>query len=874
MASVGETLTYTITVTNTGNVELNNVTVTDTFTGGSAAPTTSVEGVIWTQEENGSYKATWSVGTLDVGADVALTYTYTVAEADKGKTITNTAVVEATEVEGKPEDTTSVTVTNPGLTINKQLTKVTDEPYTEGAMVAVDDVLTYTVTVTNTGNVDLSGVVVTDTLWENGKVTAVVVGDQASEETLTGGNYTIAKIEPGQTVTITYSYTVQESDVNESNQSGTITNMVTANMGDDKLDDDTTTTTVIGRIQVTPAAITIYTGGDGYMGAVNGSEAPTDSGLPEPGFYVTLPEALDKALKAAVGHVGNGPLDLSGYVTITAKASDGNSRSWKLERYDNQPDHESMAYGKYIYRIVPTVEGQDPVRVQFTDDQGNVIRDDEFDIKLDTLYQKYDMSIYPGRVNENTVKITVNANKETGNVQAECAVDSRTGELTVRGIVNAIKTDIVNAVPENAANITAIADAGTEYYINGSKLEVADGHKVKLLVDEIVDDAQSALKKAIIASSDNDIDEDFEFRFKYLDLVDTSNGNVWITPSKPMTVFWPYPKGTDEDTEFQVIHFDGLDRNYDNLETELQENSPEYLNVTHVAGGITFTVDSFSPFALVWEADYDNGGGGAHHPDAGDGDDDDDDDEEEIIDEEVPLAETPWLNTEDHYAYIIGYAEDGTVRPNANITRAEVATIFFRLLTDEARDQFWMTTNNFSDVLPNDWYNNAVSTMVNAGIIQGYEDGTFRPNNNITRAEFAAIASRFMSSGYDVEEDLFTDIANHWARENINDAAMAGWINGYPGGIFLPDQAITRAEAVTLVNNVLQRKPDADHMLDSMIKWPDNPEGAWYYEAIQEATNSHDYDLFEDAEYEIWTALQPNRDWAAIEKGWLDAHSA
>ena len=283
-------------------------------------------------------------------------------------------------------------------------------------------------------------------------------------------------------------------------------------------------------------------------------------------------------------------------------------------------------------------------------------------------------------------------------------------------------------------------------------------------------------------------------------------------------------------------------------------------------------------FVYIYD-EKESSGGGAHHPDARDDDDDDndrddEDDTEESIDEEVPLAETPWLNTEDHYAYIIGYAEDGTVRPNANITRAEVATIFFRLLTDEARDQFWMTSNNFSDVLPNDWYNNAVSTMVNMGIIQGYEDGTFRPNNNITRAEFAAIASRFMSSGYDVEEDLFTDIANHWARENINDAAMAGWINGYPGGIFLPDQAITRAEAVTLVNNVLQRKPDADHMFDSMIKWPDNPEDTWYYEAIQEATNSHDYDLFEDAEYETWTALQPNRDWAAIEKGWLDAHSA
>ena len=297
---------------------------------------------------------------------------------------------------------------------------------------------------------------------------------------------------------------------------------------------------------------------------------------------------------------------------------------------------------------------------------------------------------------------------------------------------------------------------------------------------------------------------------------------------------------------------------------------------------LEFDVDT----VFVAQYEEESSGGGAHHPeyDPDDDNDRDDDDEEEIIDEEVPLAETPWLNTVDHYAYIVGYPEDYVtgqptedesrwpVKPQANISRAEVATIFFRLLTDEARDQFWMTTNNFPDVAPDAWYNNAISTMVNAGIIQGYEDGTFRPNNNITRAEFAAIASRFMSSGYDVEEDLFTDIANHWARENINDAAMAEWINGYPDGTFLPDQAITRAEAVTLVNNVLQRKPDADHMLDSMIKWPDNPESAWYYEAIQEATNSHDYDLFDGAEYETWTALLENRDWAALEKDWMNAH--
>ncbi|MDY2969926.1 MAG: S-layer homology domain-containing protein [Butyricicoccus pullicaecorum] len=318
------------------------------------------------------------------------------------------------------------------------------------------------------------------------------------------------------------------------------------------------------------------------------------------------------------------------------------------------------------------------------------------------------------------------------------------------------------------------------------------------------------------------------------------------------------------------------DDDWDFTEWLCTEGSDNMEGRTYTAAEIAdlvFTVDT----DFVAQYEEESGGGGAHHPDAGDDDDDDndrDDDTEEIIDEEVPLAETPWLNTEDHYAYIIGYSEDGTVRPNANITRAEVATIFFRLLTDEARDQFWMTSNNFSDVLPNDWYNNAVSTMVNMGIIQGYEDGTFRPNANITRAEFAAIAARFMASGYGVEDDLFTDIANHWARESINDAAMAGWINGYEDGTFRPDAAITRAEAVTLVNNVLQRKPDADHMLDSMIKWPDNPEGTWYYEAIQEATNSHDYDLFEDAEYETWTALQPNRDWAALEKDWANAHSA
>ena len=247
----------------------------------------------------------------------------------------------------------------------------------------------------------------------------------------------------------------------------------------------------------------------------------------------------------------------------------------------------------------------------------------------------------------------------------------------------------------------------------------------------------------------------------------------------------------------------------------------------------------------------------------------------DIDDEDVPLADLPGLNTVDHYAYIAGYP-DGTVQPNGNITRAEVATIFFRLFTDEYRQTYWATSNPFSDVAAGDWFNNGVSTTANAGIIKGYPDGTFLPNNNITRGEFATIAARFLSETY-AGPDLFTDISGHWAAEYINRAASMGWINGYPDGSFRPDAYITRAEAMTLVNNMLGRAPHKDHLLPDMKVWPDNLETAWYYEAVQEATNSHDYDWAGDKEtavYEIWTEILPERDWAALEKEWSNAYSS
>ena len=224
------------------------------------------------------------------------------------------------------------------------------------------------------------------------------------------------------------------------------------------------------------------------------------------------------------------------------------------------------------------------------------------------------------------------------------------------------------------------------------------------------------------------------------------------------------------------------------------------------------------------------------------------------------------LNTTDHFAYIVGYG-NGEVRPQNNITRAEVATIFFRLLTDDVRDENLTKTNRYSDVAATSWYNTAVSTLSSMGIITGYPDGTFRPNAAITRAEFAAIAARFDNDG-DKTAAKFSDIANHWAKDEISIAYNNGWINGYPDGTFGPQRDITRAETMTLVNRVLNRQPETeDDLLPNMTVWTDNANPkAWYYLAVQEATNSHYYEFKTNSQYEKWTELRETRDWTLLEK--------
>ena len=244
-----------------------------------------------------------------------------------------------------------------------------------------------------------------------------------------------------------------------------------------------------------------------------------------------------------------------------------------------------------------------------------------------------------------------------------------------------------------------------------------------------------------------------------------------------------------------------------------------------------------------------NSSGGSHKPTV-------------TIPDDVPTG----LNGKDHYAYVVGYP-DGMVYPQKNITRAEVATIFFRLLKDETREANMTKSNSYNDMKDGAWYTCAVSTLSKMGIIKGYEDGSFKPDASISRAEFAAIAARFDPDG-DKTPATFSDVSSHWAKDEISIAANHGWIKGYEDGSFKPDQKITRAETMTLVNRVLKRLPETkDDLHKDMKTWPDNQnESAWFYLAVQEATNSHYQKLKKDGIHETWESMRETRDWAALEK--------
>ena len=572
--------------------------------------------------------------------------------------------------------------------------------------------------------------------------------------------------------------------------------------------------------------ITIYTGGRGYIGAVDadGERIGHESGFPEPGFIITAPEGVDVE-------------------ELTLVYENGETRyEWTLAPY-SPGEHN-------VYRFQP-VEGT-PLRnilMQFTneiDGTVTVVDTDDFVVE-DYLHQTLSMEVFgegigPGQVSftdgENTYPITVGG--------ANITVRSTTDNAVYAGaeIAQAAEGEPRMETPEDIV-----------YYINQSEVQVANDSGIALLFDDIIETDENDTHKMLLR--DRALVElgegSWEFEYKYLDLVDTLNGNAWVTTKQEVTVYWPRPEAAPEGAEFTLLHFTGLHREIgvDQIAGMVGTCDVTKIEPTVSEDGeyLVFNVSSagFSPFALAWTAP---------EPDEPD---------EPDVPDIPPVYVPPLLNTYDHFTYIIGY-EDGTVRPYGSITRAETATIFFRLLTDEAREECWTETNSYTDVSRGDWYNTAVSTLSRLGILGGYEDGTFRPNSGITRAEFAKIAVSFFEYEGIEAENVFTDVAHgSWYEDFVAAAAEIGLIEGYEDGSFRPESGITRAEACTIINRTLGRAPDEDHLLPEaeMNVWPDNRPGAWYYADMQEATNSHEYKWLGDIEQ--WLEKLPERNWAELE---------
>lgn len=516
-----------------------------------------------------------------------------------------------------------------------------------------------------------------------------------------------------------------------------------------------------------------------------------------------------------------------------------------------------------------TSKGEYPFTVKYYDDADNEITDDE-------TYGDYTAKIVA--VDDVDLdKVTTADGK---------ALTLRDGTLRIRYVSNATEAS-ENALTSDAEiysanNVEAVRDkveataeagvilpADTMIYLNGdedyrySKLDANAPYQIALLFDDLLprtggtsqDYADVLLAHA--AEKNHDV-AGKESEVKYLDLVDVNNSNAWVSSSEGSDVFWPYPSGTGEDTDFTLLHFKGLHREYgmdgeEDLNAQIEASEVEKVTIEQTEEGIWFHVGAsgFSPFALLWDEDHDTP---SVTPDP------------EPDDPEPDEPDTPDdLNTVDHFSYVVGY-EDGTVMPQKQITRAEVATIFYRLLKEDVRDENTTDVSDFSDVSSSDWYGTTVATLADMGILKGYEDGTFRPNAPITRAEFAAIATRFFDeTGATYEPGTFTDVTgSEWFAGAIMDAVNLGLIGGYEDGTVRPNNNITRAEACAIVNRTLGRVPDADHLLpeDEMKTWPDNPESAWFYADMQEATNGHEYEwITEDGnKIENWTDLL-DKDW-------------
>ena len=666
-------------------------------------------------------------------------------------------------------------------------------------------------------------------------------------------------------------------------------------------------------VKIAPMNLTVYVGGDGYHGVIGEDGKFAANDLPEIGFYLTLPDDINTML----GGTDKNPVDLSDKLRLTSDDDNGTRRSWRLELYSDESKSHVMENGRrvYIYKLRQIDDGEETVpRVQFTRADGSVMTESKFQALLTDQFRNYKISVYQGLLDEQIYKATLTADGQTFTLPIKLG----TGTLKVRGnndtTYRAIENNTIPSVNPQEKDIMLVSTAQTDtkYYINNFGIS-ASSDGVKLMVDHSLDDA---LLSAYINRTSN-TEGKYSYQFHYLDLVDTKNGNTYVTmgAGQKMNLYWPVPSDAKSNSEFHIIHFKGIDRDSDaDVNDLLTTRIPENLTCEKVTIDgqqfIKFTTDSFSPFALLYEkaassgGGYSSGGGSNSskytlHYESNGGTSYKDESYSSgttVTLDKAPVREsytfTGWyadkaltdkitnvkmtgnktvyagwkatgvpdiLNGDDHDAYVIGYP-DGNVHPQGNISRAETATIFFRLLKADTRDGNLTAENVFADVANGKWFNKAVSTMAKLGIVKGRSAETFAPDAPITRGEFAAICARFNTKPTNTSNS-FSDISGHWAEAEIERAVAFGWIAGYPDGTFRPDTYITRAEAMTMINRVLCRMPqDEKDLLRTMVVWPDNKPTDWYYLAVQEATNSHEFER-KGAVNEKWTKLTSAPDW-------------
>ena len=629
--------------------------------------------------------------------------------------------------------------------------------------------------------------------------------------TQNGGILTIARLaavgSAGDSIEITATYTVPEGAAGK-----TISNTAVVAAEDIEDEDEEHVEVKSYTVTITPADIVNYTGGSNYSGTVDSAGNVIGNtqynGLPEPGYYLILSNAVNEWIAANDTDKTTPDAErLDDILTLTYQVG-AVERTWKLIYLGVYSREPNGTVSQYVYSMSAVDDHPVSLRVfDDTNDSGDYDESDKTittdDIMMSELVvgDTYHMTIDGGLLDQSQVQAQFTLGEGAAAKSITCNVEIGTGELLVKSVTDIGTT--TNAIEDNgdavaSGTLTAVADSTVHYYVNDSEITV-DPDRVQLLVDSVSNNTefnqsmeQDAINKADAqdgVSLSNAQAESF-----YLDLVDTDNGNTVVTlGDDELTIYWPMPSDADENGEFYIVHYDEMDR----TQVSSLQSNPEIIEVTRDGNHLVFQVGSFSPFVLVYEKEdsgSSTGGGGSSRP------------------------SRPTLNTEDHYSYIIGYS-DGTLQPYGTITRGEVATIFFRLLTDDSREEWWSQVNDYSDCNSDLWCNNAISTLSNMGIIDGFSDGTFRPNTNITRAQ-----------------------------------------------------------ACVIVNRALGRAPDEDRLLDEdeMITWPDNNPDDWFYADMQEATNSHDYTwtTVSGDKVENWTDKLPQRDWAALEHTWSTAHSA